>query len=238
MEALLARFDAAGDFRAVFVRSYRSVTAKMESAIRSSVFEDPVWMEAYDVQFAQEYFDALEAFESGAQSLPTCWKLCFELAVQKKTTVLQDLVLGMSAHILHDLPIAIHKIGIAAAQRPLRLRDHQKVDQVLAGQIEVVQDEVTRHYSWALGSVDRLFGRGDELLTGVGIQSARRNAWTMAVQLADALTETSRSDLRRTLDMEASVPARLVATGGAKLSRWIRPFRRWDSALARYFGGS
>jgi hypothetical protein len=238
MEALLARFDASGDFRAVFVRSYRSVTERMESAIRSSVFEDAVWMEALDVQFAQEYFDALDAYESGAESVPACWKLCFELAVQKKTTVLQDLVLGMNAHILHDLPIALNKIGIEAAQRPLRLRDHQKVDQVLGGQIEVVQDEVTRHYSWVLGSLDRLVGREDELLTGVGILSARRNAWMMAVQLADAVSETSRSDIRRVLDMQASIPARLIASGGVQFSRWIRPLRRWDQALARYFGGS
>lgn len=235
MDALLSRLEARRDFNAVFVRSYRTVTSKMESGIHNGVFEDNRWMEALDVQFAQEYFDALEAYESGTGTVPTSWKLAFELAHQKKTTVLQDLLLGMNAHILHDLPIALHKTGVDPSRLELRKRDHEKVNEVLAGAIDEVQDEVTGHYSWALGFVDRLLGDKDELLTDAGIHAARKNAWSSARMLAGTRDDAARRDVLRNIDNEAAVEARWIASRLPWLTRLTVPLRRWDRALSQYF---
>lgn len=237
MDTLLSQWDAVGDFRAVFIRSYRAITVRMEQAVKDGEFEDNLWMEALDVRFAQEYFDALEAYESETGYLPTCWKFTFDLARQKKTTVLQDLLLGMNAHILHDLAIALYKMGLDPWQRALRERDHEKINEVLAGMIDKVQDDVSRHYSWALGFLDRLSDRKDELLTDTGTRITRNNAWIMALALTDAPDDIARTAVLRTLDTTALTAARLVTPNRFFLADFIPILRRWDRRLVSFFHG-
>ncbi|ODC01889.1 hypothetical protein A3197_05425 [Candidatus Thiodiazotropha endoloripes] len=44
MDELLARWEAHGDYHAIFVRSYRIITIAMEQAIAAGEFEDPGWI--------------------------------------------------------------------------------------------------------------------------------------------------------------------------------------------------
>jgi len=235
MGALVSRWDRAGDYRAVFVRSYRIITRRMGKAVLTGVFEDGVWMEALDVRFAREYFDAVDAYDSGAGHLPSCWRLAFDLARQKRTTVLQDLLLGINAHILRDLPVALDGMGLEPSRRALRKRDHDRVNQVLEGLIEEVQAEIERHYSWALGLFDKLLGQTDEFLTDAALRTARADAWTMAIALSDAPGETARGDVLQSLDASASSAGRLLAAPGSLLKGLIRPLARGERALRRLF---
>lgn len=237
MDSLLSRWEPERDYRAVFVRSYRAITARMKQAVENREFEDNDWMEQLDVQFAQEYFDALEAYESGEGTAPDCWNLAFDLAVDRRTTVLQDLLLGMNAHILHDLPIALVKMGLAPADRELRRRDHDKVNIVLGGMIDTVQRDLSKRYSLVLGLLDRLTGRGDEILTDNGIRLARADAWRSSLTLVEAPNGATRAALRADLDRNASATARLVGSSTSFLARLVPPFRRADRALAAFLRG-
>lgn len=237
MDSLLSLWEPERDYRAVFVRSYRAITERMGQAVENEEFEDNGWMEELDVQFADEYFDALEAYESGERNRPECWTLAFDLAVEKRTTVLQDLLLGMNAHILHDLPIALFKMGLEPAERQQRHRDHDKVNNVLGGMIDTVQRDVSNRYSVALRILDRLTGRGDELLTDKGIRLARADAWSAAQALAEAPDGTTRAALRADLDRNASATARLVEASTTILSKLVPPIRRADQVLAGLLRG-
>ncbi len=233
MDRLLARWEPEGDYLAVFARSYRLITVEMQRAINSGEFEDADWMTRLDIIFAQEYFDAVEAYEQGDQGLPNCWQMAFDVAREKRGTVLQDLTLGMAAHIIHDLPIALFKAGIEAGHRQGRRRDHDVGNDVLGRSIGDVQAEVSSHYSFALGFLDRLTGGKDELLTDTGIRAARDRAWTRAVSLADAPDQSVRDDLLGELAQTAFNATRLLAPKTPSLlARLIPPLRRWDRALA------
>lgn len=234
MDVLLWKWDQAADYRAVFLRSYRAITLSIQRAIGAGEFADNAWMETLDVRFANEYFDALEVYESGNGRPPQCWQLAFDLAAERRTTVLQDLLLGLIAHILYDLAIALFKTGLHSEERDLRRRDHDKVNDVLAGMIDQIQRDVSRYYSLGLWLLDRVTGRKDELLTDFGIRAARDNAWRMAVALADAQDEETRSSLLSALDTSASRVGRLLTPRSSFLSVFIPPVRSWDRALAAF----
>ena len=232
MDTLFARWEAAGDSRAVFLCSYRDITARMQAAVAGRGFEDNAWMESLDATFAGLYFDAVDAEESGSGALPQCWRIAFRLARRKASTVLEDLLLGMNAHIHHDLAIALYQMGLDPARRALRQRDHEKVNDILAGMIDRVQKDVCRRYSWSLSFLDRL-GRADELLTDVGIRLERAKAWDRAVELADAPDEAARGRLLVRLDEATSARALLLAAPSAGPAGPLRLLRRWDRRLAR-----
>jgi len=235
MDALLARWEPQGDYRAVFVRSYRIITIGMERAIADGEFKDPDWMVRLDILFAREYFDVVAAYEHGEERVPECWKLAFDLAREKRGTAFQDLTLGMVAHIVHDLPIALCKAGMEAGHRQRRRRDHETANDILGHAIDDVQMEISSHYSFVLGFLDKLSGNKDEILTDRGIRAARDRAWTRAVALADAPNQAVRENLRGELAQTALTAARLLAPRPPSLLvRLIPPFRRWDRALAHW----
>src|SRR3990172_2736016 len=232
MDELLRRFDRARDYRAVFLRSYRIITGAVQEAVGDTSFADQQWLTALDVQFAQEYFDALDGFEAG-RPIPRCWQLAFDLATQRRTSVLGDLILGMNAHIVHDLPIALWKLGLGGGTRALRQQDFKGVDDLLARRIDGVQQQICRRYSLGLWLLDRVTRRADELYTDTSLRAARARAWTDGLALIDAADLPSREGLLASLDERASavgLPWQLEASlGPAWLSRWIR---RADRALA------
>jgi hypothetical protein len=227
MDELLARWEDNGDYRAVFVRSYRIITIAMEQAIATGEFEDPEWMTRLDICFAEEYFTAVEAYEQGDPRLPECWKRVFDIASRKQSTTLQDLMLGMVAHIVHDLPIALYKVGVKV-QRQSRLRDHQTANDILGRSINDVQSEISAHYSFILGSLDSLFGNKDEILTDQGIRIARDLAWKRAVGLSEAPTQAVRDSLLDQIGLTALSDVELLTPNPpALLAKLIPPLRRW-----------
>jgi hypothetical protein len=236
MDELLRRFDRAGDYRAVFLRSYRTITLAVREAVGETPFADAQWLAALDVQFAQEYFDALDDFEAG-RPIARCWQLAFDLATRRRTTVLADLVLGMNAHIVHDLPVALWKLGLGDGTRALRQRDFTSVDDLLARRIDDVQRQVCRHYSLGLWLLDRVTGSADEIVTEASLRVARARAWTDGLALIDAIDLPSRDALRAALDVRAcaaGLPWRIEAEAAPGwLSRWIRRADR-RLALARW----
>ena len=175
LEEMLARWDADGDFRAVFVRSYLAMTRRMKEAVEAAAFEDNAWMEKLDVCFANEFFDAVDAHEAGSAAVPRCWRFALDRAAGKKTLVLQDLLLGMNAHIIRDLAVALYKTGIGGAERSRRRADHERVNDVLGGMIDPIQDEVSANYSWLLRLLDRGL-RSDEVPAATPLQASGKPA--------------------------------------------------------------
>lgn len=235
IDELFSRWDSGGDYRAVFICSYRDITGRMQQAVTGGEFEDNHWMEGLDVEFAQIYFDAVGAYDSGTAGVPNCWRIAFDRACQKKSTVLEDLLLGMNAHINHDLPVALYQRSLAPAERPVRERDYEKVNDLLAGMIKQIQNDVCSRYSFLLGFLDRAAGCADELLTDVGIRIARKRAWDNGITLADAPDENARAGLLAKLDKVASAKALLLTAPGSRLSAPIRLLRSWDRALSHRF---
>src|SRR5438132_477142 len=88
-----------------FAALYYKVTASVKEGIAGGRFENGPRMERLDVIFASRYLDALNAWKNGGP-VTGSWRAAFEATKKSSLLVLQQLLLGMNAHINLDLGIA------------------------------------------------------------------------------------------------------------------------------------
>lgn len=105
LEAVLADAQANGKRTGFFAALYYQMTAAVKKGIEDGLFVDGPRMERLDVLFASRYLDALEAWEAG-RPCTAAWKVAFESTRRGSLLILQQLLLGINAHINLDLGIA------------------------------------------------------------------------------------------------------------------------------------
>jgi len=173
------RLDEAMDWRAVFADAYLRTTHAVLHATRGLVFRDPSWVVRIDVDFAERYFDAFDAWTHG-RPCPSAWRLAFQSAVGKRTLVLQDVLLGMNAHINYDLPHALDATipaGLSDGDLEPFLHDHRRLNGVLAGAVDDIERDVAQKYDPALRVADALLGRADEGGAAALVRVWRERVW-------------------------------------------------------------
>jgi hypothetical protein len=227
------------DRRGIFATAYLQITRAIETAIAAGVFHDPEWVTRYLVGFGNLYRQALVAYEVGDRAnVPKAWRIAFDEARDGTGLVIQHLILGINAHINHDLAIALAEVGIDP-DRPRKFDDHRRVNEVLALATESLKSQVSTMYAPLLQRVDWVAGRLDDDATRFSIPRARDHAWSFAVALVAARSEPERGLLLRSLDEQAAVMAQLVlapVTRHPVLLRTVRTADRVDRAVRRFWG--
>jgi hypothetical protein len=208
LAALERRYLAARDRRAVFATVYGLMSREMKRRIEEGAFRDCDWVARYTIAFANLYRDALDGYERGDR-VPKSWAVAFETAKQQSELVSQDLLLGINAHVNHDLALALHHVSIEP-DRAARHEDHTRVNELLRRLTDVVADRVSELYARGLASVDACAGTLDEEVTNFSFAVARENAWEAAVALTNARGEIERGVVRRLLDLRSASMARLI----------------------------
>jgi hypothetical protein len=196
------------DRRAVFLTVYGYMTREMQRRIEARAFADNEWVERYTVAFANLYLEALQAYDR-AQPVPKSWGLAFGTAKTGAALVSQDLLLGINAHVNHDLAVALDQVSIEP-DRLARHADHTAVNEVLRAVTDAVADRVSQLYARGLSGVDTCAGTLDEDVSNFSLAIARQNAWESAVALANSRTELERRAVKKLLDVRAAVLARLI----------------------------
>jgi len=210
MTVLEQRFLAAKDRRGVFASAYLQITLAVAAKIREGFFQDNAWTERYLAAFARLYKDALDAWDRGDQGgVPKAWRIAFQANTDRTSTVLQDLILGVNAHVNHDLPLALFEVGIEP-DREMRHADHTAVNEVLRAATDKLQESVEARYAPVLRAFDLAAGRFDENVANFSVTKAREEAWRAAEGLTDARSDIGRLARRAAIDMAAGLFARLV----------------------------
>jgi hypothetical protein len=239
LQGLERHFVQRRDRRGVFATGYLEITRAIARHLAAGGFLDPEWSRRYLIHFANLYRIALLRYESGeVAAVPKSWRLAFGAARSDTGLVIQHLVLGINAHINHDLPLALVEIGIDP-DRAIRYQDHVTVNQVLEGATAGMKHRVGELYAPVLYRLDRIAGRLDDDITNFSIPRAREHAWTFAVALTAARNEEDRALLHRALDEQAAVMARLVLASPTRhplVLNTVRVVERLD-ALARWIPG-
>src|SRR3954454_20194302 len=90
-----------------FLGTYRRTTLAVGKAVDNGLFEDPEWVERWDVVFAELYLTALDAhLAGGVPSRPSRpWRLAFDAPAD--LAALRLVLLGINAHVNFDLPQAL-----------------------------------------------------------------------------------------------------------------------------------
>jgi len=87
-----------------FLGTYQRTTLAVGKAVDEGYFEDPAWVERWDVAFAELYLHALDAYLSGSTP-PRPWRLAFD--ARPDLPALRHVLLGINAHVNYDLPQAL-----------------------------------------------------------------------------------------------------------------------------------
>lgn len=227
METMLAQWDPALDARAIFLRCYAMMTGNMVVALQAGEFEDNPWVGTLVEHFAMYYFEALEAFERSSDETPPVWRVAFTAAREPHTHALQNLVLGVNAHINHDLVFAVADLlegewaQIDTARRQGRYRDYCLVNAIINQTIDSVQDQVLEKSSPGMSLVDAFLGPLDEMLVTRKINEWREQVWELAIRYVEMPDATARQALREQIETDSLQRANAIL-GNAGLLGYLK----------------
>jgi hypothetical protein len=171
MRALAAELPER-DGVAVFNRVYLSVTEEVARRVAAGQFADGPRAARLTVLFAERYLAAV----TGPPAAPACWRTLIRARNRRRVAPLQFALAGITAHVGHDLPLAV--VDACRATRcppPVLDADFAEVGEVLAAIEERVREEL-------MPGPD-LLERFDPLTHAVGCWSlarARSGAWGAA----------------------------------------------------------
>jgi len=232
------QFRERQDRRCVFLTLYGIVSAEMRERVARREFEDPHWAHRYAVAFANYYRDALDAYDDArTEAVPKAWRLAFDAARAGTGLVLQDMLLGVNAHVNNDLPLALARVSIDP-DRDRRRRDHNAVNAVLGAVTERATQRLATLYAPGFTSMDECAGALDEIASAFSLEVARESAWESAVALANARHEIERSLVTKLIGSRAAVLARLLLAPSrnpalATTCRRLEQGSSWLTLLAR-----
>jgi hypothetical protein len=217
MQELIQLWEAASDRRAIFLSCYLMMTRNMLDAIQHNVFNDTAWVHALLHHFSDYYFDALDAYERDAAQAPPVWRMAHTSAIQAQGLPLQELLLGVNAHINYDLVLTLVDLlqpewdQMTEEQRAARYADHCHVNDVIGSTIDAVQDEVLEPVMPAMDIVDRLLGPLDEKLISHLLSDWREDVWQNVTHLLASGDADERASILRQVEENALRLGRILS---------------------------
>lgn len=231
MRSALDYFHRENDQRAIFLRAYYLITTAVWQAVHQRgrydkrIFFDPPWVDKLAGKFSLLYFQSLSTQERGGER---AWKTAHRLAASNETSVFQDMLLGINAHINYDLAYGIylnlkeHEDGRDHLLLPRRKFDHDQVNNILVNTIPQVESVLTRDYGGELQLMGELVGDLDEVLGELGIKYYRERVWWSAISFLSAQSPEELQLVHDRLDWESAQLAESLACEGTVLQRSLR----------------
>ena len=212
---------ASGDRLGYFAALYRKVTRKVKEGIVSGYFEDGPRMERLDVVFADRYLDALAAYLRGDK--PTlAWQLAFAAAGRWRPLILQQLLVGINAHINLDLGIAAATIAPGSSLAALRT-DFDRINEILFSLVAEVENTIGEVSPWIAWLV-RIGGKADDAIVRFSLKIARNEAWRFAESLAPLPLDSWAAKIEQKDRLTTLLGEEVLSPG---------PFLRWGLMLIR-----
>ncbi len=142
--AALAADDAMGHFPAMYAR----VTDRIRTDVAAGRFADSTAMEVLACSFADWYLRPL----AGRSPVPASWQATRDVAGDTRLLIVQHLLLGINAHVNHDLPQVVvataEERGTLASIRP----DFDTINDVLGDTMPDVLGDLARVSHWSTPS--------------------------------------------------------------------------------------
>jgi hypothetical protein len=212
--------DADCDARAVFALTYLLTTEAFRATLGTGFFDDESAIINLDRVFANLYFSAYEGYASG--TAPPAWTIAFDKATGLQTNAVQDVFLGMNAHINRDLPVALAAVGLVRADGSSRKPDHDAVNEILSDVLDHIQDELARLYDPMFSLSDASPSPIDEMGSLEVLKSWREGAWRNAERLALARSDAERDAVMAQIEAYSTAWARIIS---AMDFSWYAPRR-------------
>ena len=198
--------------RQIFLGTYLRTTKAVGDAIDRASFEDPDWVDDWDVKFAELYLDAHDADLAGdAAAVARPWRLAFDAAPELPPLI--HVLLGINAHVNYDLPQALLAvISDEDFADPVlmdrRRRDHERIDGVLASRVgaedgQLSASSVKTLLDHALTPLNRLSSRRF-------LRESRQKVWHNTIELQRARAEGPEPYSARLAELELLSAAKIA----------------------------
>ena len=181
LDGIIADCKARRDPLGYFPALYRQVTLTVKQGIAQGFFDDGPRMDRFDALFASRYFTAYDAFRSGVQPTKS-WQVAFQGTRSGQLIILQDLLVGINAHINLDLGVVAGETFQGEALQDFH-GDFDKINDILSGLLPKVEAVVGR-FSPLIGILARIGGKDVIEVLDFSMDAARDDAWLHAVLLS------------------------------------------------------
>lgn len=192
------------DHDAVFAALYTIVTKYYYYTVKDDpgFFIDTAFVNHEDAVFAHYYFWPYVNWHNELrEAVPPAWQVAFDAADGKKVTAAGNLLLGVNAHVVRDLPFVLARLGLGHKD------DHDKVNQILRAAYEPAIQAINDHLA---DSVDEANVEGttvDEDALFQIVASWREQAWHDAKALTRASTDVERATIAAEIEEKAYLQA-------------------------------
>jgi hypothetical protein len=210
MQRYLDELPPSLEHRKVFLGTYRRTTIAVGKAVAASGFEDPEWVEAWDVAFAELYLDAHDADREG-RPVPRPWRLAFDAPADLPP--LRLVLLGINAHVNYDLPQALLAvISDAEFADPVvmakRQRDHERIDGVLASRVAKEDEELATRSAKSV--LDKVLTPLNRLSSKRFLRESRQKVWHNTLELQQARLRGDEAYRARLAELEVLSAAKIA----------------------------
>ncbi|MGX6600606.1 DUF5995 family protein [Micromonosporaceae bacterium Da 78-11] len=187
-----------------FNELYLTITKRVDGALVGSV-DSPEFLELLDVEFAKRYFAALDLWNRDEEDTPDVWEVLFKRAGDVRMSRLVAAMLGVNAHINHDLSLALiatwNETGPPTDDRIHP--DYLLINQIFYEEIPPLRRGFSTR--WQL-ELDEFVGPLDDWSQRVLVTVTRARAWDQARRLWDLRHDQDDFEqARRTMDRAASL---------------------------------
>lgn len=221
MEQIIRDCKKNQDTLGYFAALYHQVTLEVKKGILTGYFEDGPRMEKFDVLFANRYLQAYDQYRKG-QLCTTSWQYAFTTSREYWPIVLQNLLLGMNAHINLDLGIVAAELCPGNSIHALK-NDFFKINAILSSLVDSIQLRLGKVWPKLTGMLKRV-GKADGYFVDFSMQCARDGAWKYATEFAH-MNAAARAASIADRDKKIAVMARLVSKPGFFVSSILLTIR-------------
>ena len=205
------------DHRAVFATTYLTLTKQLFSDVKSGLVEetfiDPDYLYTEDALFANIYFRTAKAYDRGDE-IAEAWQIAFDTAARSDTGAVQDMLLGINAHVQNDMPFMLAALGLARPNGDSRKPDHDEANGTLNRAYEDVVAEVRDRFDPAIDLTNPELVPIDDLAGLELVRSWRELVWRNAERLLNAKNKREQRQVAMSIEDNAAATATLIAQGG------------------------
>ncbi|GAA0270520.1 DUF5995 family protein [Streptomyces polychromogenes] len=224
LELLTERLREAGDDRAVFLDVYVVITRRVVEVLLTEDhdgFLEPGWLSEVTGLFAEEALIATRNSLHGTPVTATSWRLATCYAAHGPAAPYRSAILGINAHINHDLGLVVHAYLQANRthidQHLLRRyrHDYFRVNRILEQSVLECTDMLAERYRCRTTTVLRRLPAGRRAsvrLTMLVLVAWRDRIWRDILALWNAPDAPARTHITRRMERRAGRIARLIVT--------------------------
>ncbi|MBY6307653.1 DUF5995 family protein [Streptomyces clavuligerus] len=233
LELLSSRLRESGDQRAVFIDVYAVITRRVVNVMHTedhAGFLNPQWLSEVTGLFAEEALVATRRSLRGEPVTASSWRFATHYAAHRLTLPCQSALLGINAHINHDLGLVVHNYlrshheRIDEAQMRRYHHDYQQVNRLLEQSlVECAQLLIDRYHCQVTTGVRRLPGVRQAGLHAFMsmLVSWRNQGWRDVLALWHDPDEQTQSRTLQRIDQRAGRIAQAIVLGPAA-GQWVR----------------